>query len=327
MNKPHLIILYGKFGYTPNPKQQKMIVGGCTCMYREYAKKYGEIIYLQPQNCYQDWEMSICSPDHVLEYLSAHPDSIVWSVKHDPEKDKILKLISNKKVYYSCCNRNMYNKHCDISLVDLPERVKGNGNAVLWVKGKDPDYWLPSNRKWSDILLIGHRGDKNELFFLEKMKESKKEYDITWIGGIANKQLINTKHQVLYTPFLTMDKVRKTIPGSKIGIILSEHPCEGFPQTFLEMTMCGLPVVYLSKGLPNRVYSDNMYSIIDKNNVVDVVENLIKKVNDYPVCSAKTRDYAIENYSIERSYESILKGLKLMLNNSYPFGSREMKNA
>jgi hypothetical protein len=276
-------------------------------MYREYAKKYGEIIYLQPQTCYQDWEMSICNSDHLLEYLSAHPDSIVWSVKYDPEKDKVLGRISNKKVYYSCCNYNRYNDFCDISLVDLPERVQKN--AVLWVKGKDPEYWLPNESKWSDILLIGHRGDKNELWFLNKMRESKGVYDITWIGGKANKQLINTKHRVMYTPFLTMDKVRKTIPGSKIGVILSEHPAEGFPQSFLEMTMCGLPVVYLCKEFQHVPYYRNMYNISNKDNVVEVVESILAKYDN--TIADITRLSAIENYSLETSYESILEGLGL----------------
>lgn len=307
MKYPKLLILYGRFQKDTNWKQQRMIEEKCTCMYRSFAERFGEIIYLAPQECInKTWEKSIPDKNELIKYLYTQPDTIIWSVKHCLMKDEVLKLLDNKKVYYSCCSLNMYNKYCDISLVDLPERVSRNG--VLWVKGKDPDYWKPNKRKIFDFLIVGPRGDKNELFFLNEMQKTKREYTIQWIGGEAYKDQIQSKHEVLYTPFLTMEQMKESIPHSKIGVILSEHPAEGFPQTFLEMTMCGVPVIALSKGFANRVYNDNCYTIIDKCDIVNRAEDILEFWNIEKV-SVKVRKYAIENYSLEKSYESVLKGL------------------
>ncbi len=312
MKYPKLILLYGRFQKGTNWKQQRMISEGCTCMYRNYAEKFGEIIYLAPQECAKPWEKSIPDKDQLIKYLNKQPNAIIWSIKFDPMKDEVLKLLDNKKVYYSCCSYYMYNKYCDISLVDLPERVSRNG--VLWVKGKDPDYWQPNKRKLFDFLIVGPRGDKNELFFLNEMQKTKREYSIQWIGGEAYKNRIQSKHEVLYTPFLTMGQMKETIPHSKIGVILSEHPAEGFPQTFLEMTMCGLAVLYLTKETFHPIYIENCWPILNKNLIAEQAEGLIEFINQTNPVYTKdiygtTRKYAIENYSLEKSYESILKGL------------------
>jgi glycosyltransferase involved in cell wall biosynthesis len=274
------------------------------------AEKFGEIIYLAPQTCSKPWERSITSKQELIKYLYTQPDAIIWSVKHDHRKDEVLSLLDHKKVYYSCCAYYRYNKYCDISLVDLPQRV--SGNAVLWVKGKDPEYWYPSGQiKETDFLIVGPRGDKNELFFLTEMEKTEKEYTIEWIGGEAYRNSIQSKHRVSYTPFLSQYLMRETIPRAKIGIIISEHPAEGFPQTFLEMTMCGLPVIYLCKGLPNRVYYYNCFSITDKYQIAEKAEEILLHYNTIPdKMSYVARKYAIENYSLEKSYESILKGLE-----------------
>jgi len=137
MKYPYLIVIYGRFQDAENKKQQLMIDEKCTCGYRPYAKKFGEIIYLAPQKVKEPWEKSITKQIELFQYLKTKPNSIVWSVKFDPQKDVVLKDLPNKKVYYSCCSRNMINSFCDISLVDTENRLERN--ARLWVKGKDPD--------------------------------------------------------------------------------------------------------------------------------------------------------------------------------------------
>lgn len=302
---PHLIILYGRFQKEKNWKQQRMIDGGSTCMYREFAKKFGEIIYLAPQDCNSEYDKSINNLGTLTEYLLENPNAIVWSVKHCSFKDTVLSVIPNKKVYYSCCAYNTINPYCDISLVDRSDRLKKN--ARLWVKGKDHLYWQSSREKSYDFLIMGSRGDKNEEFFLFEMCGIDKGYSILWIGGEKYKGRIKSNHEINYTPFLSMNKVKNTIPIAKVGVILSEHPAEGFPQSFLEMTMCGLPVIYLSTGYENGIYTRNLIEIRDKKYISNVAKIVIEGWTQQ--LSDNVREYAIANYSLEKSYESILNNL------------------
>lgn len=301
-----IIILYGGISKKKNLKHQLMIDGGATCGYREYARNYGHIIYMTPQTVRQPWEHSIIRSKHVVAFIKKHPHSIVWSVKHNTRKDtEILANINNKKVYYSCNSRNMYNSFCDVSLVDTKGRVRKN--AKLWFKGKDPDYWKPNNsKKKFDYLLIGKRADKNELYFLKRLNKVKEKRSVLWIGGKKHEKKIVTNHKVVCTNFMSQDEIRNTIPSAKVGILFTELRVEGFPQTFLEMTMCGLPVVYNTKAPRNEFYfHEGNCLICSKKGITQGAETLLKNVD--PV---KCREIAIEHYSLKKSYNRIIKCLK-----------------
>lgn len=301
-----LIILYGGISSETNLKYQTMINGGATCGYREYARNYGHIIYMSPQNVKQSWEHSIPESKNVIAFIRKYHHSIIWSVKHNPKKDtKILANINNKKLYYSCNSKNMYNNFCDVSLVDTKKRVKKN--AKLWFKGKDPDYWKPDNQKKKfDYLLIGRRADKNELYFLRELNKVKEKRRILWVGGKKHERKITTNHKVVCTDFISQDEIRKIIPSAKVGILFTELRVEGFPQTFLEMTMCGLPVVYNEKAPRNEFYfhDDNCF-VCSKENIIQGAETLLK--NRDPI---KCREVAIEYYSLKKSYNMVISCLK-----------------
>ena len=282
-----------------------LIDGGATCGYREYAKNYGHIVYMTPQQTKQPWEHSIPNPKDVVDFIAQYPDSVIWSLKHDPRKNtEILAKINNKKVYYSCTGTRMYNSYCDVSLVDTEERIERN--AKLWFKGKDPNYWKPSSRKEFDYLLIGRRADKNELYFLDRLNETKEKRSVLWIGGANYKGIIKTNYEVGYTDFANQDSVRNLIPLAKVGILFTEIPTEGFPQSFLEMTMCGLPVVYNENAPRNKFYfhESNSY-LCSKEDIIRGAETLLKNVD-----AVKCRETAIENYSLDKSYERILSCTK-----------------
>lgn len=301
-----LIILYGDFSNKINLKQQRMIDGKCTCGYREYAKSYGCIIYLSPQNVKQNWEYSITNPKKVIEFILQYPDAIVWSVKHSIIKDReILSKIKNKKVYYSCNSKNMYNMNCDVSLVDTYKRI--NKNAKLWFKGKDPNFWKPNGlEKEFDYLLIGRRADKNELYFLSRLNKIKEKRSVLWIGGAEHKNKIDCNHRVVCTDFIGQNDTRDNICRAKVGILFTELEVEGFPQSFLEMTMCGLPVVYNINGPMNSFYFHRYnHFLCKKKGIIIAAEELLKNRNP-----KKCRKSAIDNFSLKKSYDRILECIK-----------------
>lgn len=308
MTYPYLIILYGKFGDKLHEKQQAMIDGCSTCGYRPYAEKFGEIIYLCPQRISKPWEKCITKEIDLEYYLAPKHDVIIWSVKHDPRKDEVIKELYKRTVYYSCCAYNCINNNFNVSLVDIVKRIEGNGR--LWVKGKDPDYWKVGYLKLVDYLFIGTRGDKNEIYFINELtKKVKWERSILWIGGATHQGNINkTHHKVICTPFKSMSEVRDLIPTAKIGIILSELKAEGFPQSFLEMTMCGLPVIYLGPRNYNYFSSYGSFLLNSKHEAIETAENILEsynKLEDRKKYIDAIRNFAINNYSLEKSYESI----------------------
>jgi len=302
-----LIILYGEISNKTIWKHQRMIDGGATCGYREYAKHYGSIVYVTPQVTKLPWERSIVKPVNILKYISQYPDAVVWSVKRGPVKDKqVLSKIKNKKVYYSCNSKNRSCKHSDINLIDTPDRLKHKKDR-LWVKGKDPEYWKPQGQKKEfDYLLIGTRGDKNEIYFLKRLNEINSKRKILWIGGKKHQHKIKTKHQVVCTEFIGQDNVRDNIPRAKVGVLFTELKIEGFPQSFVEMTMCGLPVVYNINGPKNKFYFHDGNSILSaKKDIVKNSEYLLKTFD--PV---RCRNIAIKNYSLDVAHRRILQCLK-----------------
>jgi len=303
-----LIILYGEISNKTNWKHQRMIDGGATCMYREYAKKFGSIIYVTPQKISLPWEKSIIKSKNIIDYISKFPDAIIWSVKYGPKKDKeILSKINNKKVYYSCNASHRGSKQSTINLIDTPERIKRCKRNKLWFKGKDPNYWKSQGQKKEfDYLLIGTRGDKNEVYFLKKLNEIKEKRRILWIGGKKHEHKISTNHHVVCTNFLGQDDVRNNIPKAKVGVLFTELKIEGFPQSFLEMTMCGLPVVYNENAPRNRFYfHEGNHKFSNKKNIIKNAEYLLKTF-DPVIC----RSVAIDNYSLDKSYKRILSCLK-----------------
>jgi hypothetical protein len=304
-----LILLYGELTNIHNGKYQWMIDGTCTCGYRPYAQKYGYIVYLSPQKVKRDWEFSITNPGKLVHFIKKHPNAVVWAIKHAPGRDKqVLSKIKNRKLYYSCCASNMYNPHCNVSLVDTKQRLAKN--AKIWFKGKDENFWRPTVDKANkefDYLLIGKRADKNEIMFIRKLTRSiKDKRRILWIGGQKHQSKVDglhTHHEVVYTPFSGTRFVRNNMSRAKVGILFTEHKREGFPQSLLEMTMCGVPVVYNKNAPANKhyIHSGNVV-LTDREHLIGKSEALLQSY-DPEIC----RDIAINYYSLDRSAKYLLE--------------------
>jgi len=125
------------------------------------------------------------------------------------------------------------------------------------------------------------------------------------IYGTSNVK-ISTNHEVVCTSFIGQDAVRDKIPQAKVGILFTELKVEGFPQAFLEMSMCGVPVVYNKNAPRNKFYfhKDNCI-LCSKENIVNSAETLLKKAD-----SVKCRETAIAHYRLNKSYERMLSCLK-----------------
>lgn len=309
MGIKQLIILYGPISSNSDPKYQAMINDSVNCGYREYAKRFGYIIYLRPQEVHQDFEKSMPDTKEVVRFCNTHPDHLVWSVKWDNEKDQLLSRINNKKVYYSCNNKNMYSNNVQKNLVDTLERMRSD--TLLWFKGKDPLFWKPLNPNRDDIVydyvMIGRRADKNELFFLSQLEDVKETRRVLWIGGREHKDspIVKQSHHKIYTtPLISRSEVRDYLQECKIGILYTEHPTEGFPQSFIEMAMCGVNVIYPSKAPRNHFYDSIMYTRCKhKGELLDVAEE--KLLSWSLMHSNNISDTACDKLDIDKSYERI----------------------
>jgi glycosyltransferase involved in cell wall biosynthesis len=275
-----LIILYGSVGEAFNEKQQRQIDGLMTCGFRPYAEKAGAIVYLSPQKVRHDWELSIPNPKDVIRYCKQHPESVVFSIKWDPAKQQaILPHIPNRKLYYSCGSKDLYCPQADVSLVDTPDRIV-NQFCRVFHKGKDPEFWFPINtEKCFDYILMGRWaiGKNQDLFLSYLDKQMPQQRRILWIGGEQWKQQVfSDKHLVVYTPQLPPEKVREHICMGRVGIVFTEYSKEGFPETFTEMTMCGVPVVYSDTGPFNpRYFSKFTCKIASRTTLVQDAESLL----------------------------------------------------
>jgi glycosyltransferase involved in cell wall biosynthesis len=289
-----------------------MIDGGTTCGYRPYAEKYGHIIYLAPQDVKEDWEHSMTAKQ-AREFIGDRPDAVVWAIKHDPARDKkVLRHLSNQTLYYSCNSKNLYNKHAKISLVDTKERAKGGKNTRIHIKGKDPDFWKPVNDwKEFDYVMMGRRADKNEMLVIDHLNRDISETRrILWIGGKEHEKKIRSKrHEVVCTEFEGAEFVRDHISKARVGILFTAHAAEGFPQSLLEMKMCGVPVIYSTSGPYNPHYfpAGTGY-VASKGDLVEKCEIQLRDTFLSEVASEKVcRENAIKSFSLEASYRNLIK--------------------
>jgi len=296
-----------------SPKHQLLIEGKLTCGYREYAKHGGAIVYMTKQHSLKEpWEFCFPNGKGLKEWLKKYPDAVVWAIKNDGGKNPLLKSISNFKVYYSCNCHNMYNKYCDVSFVDTPARIKNNDKCKLFFKGKDPDFWKPKEnaKRQYDYVLLSKRDDKNQSFFIQELTNNVKEKrKILWLGGRAFRKKVKTHHDVEYTPVLSQVEIRDRLSDVKLGILYTEHTFEGFPQAYLEMTMCGIPVLYPSASIAPKndyyFFEENSHLVRRKSRLWSDAEKCLRKY-ELGKTDVLCRNKSAEEYNITKSINNII---------------------
>lgn len=303
-----LIILYGDVENSClyDSKIQKLVDGAWTCGYREYAEKFGYIVYMTPvRRATRSWERVFPRGQGLVKFCDSFPGAIVWAVKKgNREKDALLNRISNKKIYYSCGASHSINHLCDISLVDTVGRLNKRGcNSRLWVKGKNSKFWSPAAvTKIYDYVVIGKsKPGKNQKLFINRLaRECLIARSVLWIGA-GKGSYKNGAHTITCTSMVAPAVVRDLMRLAKVGVLFTQYKNEGFPQSFLELTMCGVPVVYSDTGPYNDAYFSSGNSVITgSKNLVSSSENLLRMVD-----SVACRNYAVSNYSLDVSFSNL----------------------
>jgi glycosyltransferase involved in cell wall biosynthesis len=309
MSQRKLILIYADITPGTPPKYQKIANGGLTCGYREYAKCFGEIIYAQNLQTHETWDRALFTKESLLEHLLANPDAIIWSVKKSPTLDnQVLRHIPNPRFYYSCGAHDLHSKVYDINLLDTEKRLRIVGSkgfvAELHRKGKDPEFWTPAEEKEYDYVLMGTpRPGKNQKKVISILaRDIKQPRRILWVVSVGYKGKTSTRkagnHTLTTTPMLGPEKVRDHIRKARVGFLFTSYTDEGFPQSFLELTMCGVPVVY-RKGAPiNKFYEHPHNCVVTTRDVLAADAERLLNEGD----SAKCREEAVANYSFAKSF-------------------------
>ncbi len=90
---------------------------------------------------------------------------------------------------------------------------------------------------------------------------------------------------------------------------------EPFGLAPIEAGACGLTVVATKNGGPSEIFSDGSGVLIDPENTEDIVDGIIKGLNNYDYYSKKVKKRVLENYtwkSTARGYlEVIEEGIRL----------------
>lgn len=305
-----LVILYGDVSATAPAKTLSLIRGELTCGYRDYARRFGTIVYPFPMRPLFAYEHS--APDQVAfaSFIASKPDAVLWVVKTGgPRRDAWIRAADRRKLYYSCGASDLVYESCDFSLVGTEKRARVHPSCRVWVKGKDADFWQSrgEERIYDYVLLGRDKPGKNQKLFLQHLRdELKTSRRVVWVGGSRSREAYAERwgtHEVEFLPMLSPDRVRCYLSSSRVGILFTKYKNEGFPQSFLEMAMCGTPVVYSAHGPHQASYfHDSLAAITDERGLIMVAEALRERAD-----AASCRTEAVRRFELEVSYQCLMR--------------------
>ncbi len=163
------------------------------------------------------------------------------------------------------------------------------------------------NRKKYDVIFVATLKDfkRPELFF-EVIRKINKPIKIAMVGKNFSDEFLAAKvHKAIselnidYYGEVEPEKVLQLTASSKI--LVNTSITEGFPNTFIQAWMLGVPVVSL-KVDPDNLIKENGLGIVCDDNIeyaAEKIEELLGNEHQYSVLSSKCKSFAIENFNIK----------------------------
>ncbi len=182
-------------------------------------------------------------------------------------------------IVYNCHPVSRYNNYRDEVVVFIAA-MKSAKRPELYCKLAG----VLSDRRYRFVMIGQNFSDrKNAERLLHIVKESKVEY----LGP------------------MNLNTVNKYLDKAKILVNTSES--EGFPNTFIQAWMRGVPVVSLSVD-PDDLISTHKRGFVCRNNIDNLVLNVDLLMNDkdlWRAYSMRCYHFAVENFNIEKTVEKL----------------------
>lgn len=179
---------------------------------------------------------------------------------------------------------------------DLPQEKQRE--YILWVarivRWKNPDIFIKIAKRFPQqkFVMIGPK-DKNNLKYFRKIRYKTKDVkNINFIEGV---------------PF---NEINKYFKDAKIFINTSKY--EGFPNTFIQSAMHGVPILSLNVN-PNNIFNKYEFGFCVQNDFEKLLNYLNRFIADekfYSIYSKNAYEYAKKEHDIKDIVFQLIKNIK-----------------
>ena len=160
-------------------------------------------------------------------------------------------------------------------------------------------------------LLDKHKNISGMLRVAKQLEDSIDSFQWNFIGGTEDpfKNLIKNldfkKNQVCFIDHIDHKKVPDFLNASDVFILFSNY--ENLPCVILEAFSCGTPVIATNVGGIKEFFPKDFGFLIEQNNEDQLLQKLIEMHNNPITKSEKMHQFAIDNFSSEKIYNSFSK--------------------
>ena len=112
---------------------------------------------------------------------------------------------------------------------------------------------------------------------------------------------------------VSFEKINKYFAEASLFVSTAMH--EGFPNTFVQATMYGVPIVSLSVNPDNFINKYKCGFFVDDN--VEIIYNqvvgILKKPTEWKILSENSYKYAQENHNIEKNIVKLKEIINILI--------------